>query len=38
MNHVRDWSNSGELGARRIDTLYEAFDLERPGEDSKKKR
>ena len=37
MNHVREWSDAGELGAQRIDTLYEAFDLERPDEDSKKK-
>ena len=39
MGHVRDWteteSDAGEFGALRIDTLYEAFDLERP--DSKKK-
>ena len=32
MNHVRDWSDTGELGTLRIDTLYEAFDLERPDE------
>ena len=37
MDHVRDWSNTDELGALRIDTLYEAFDLERSGEDSNKK-
>jgi glutamyl-tRNA reductase len=30
MGHVRQWSDEGELGAVRIDTLYEAFDLERP--------
>jgi glutamyl-tRNA reductase len=35
MGHVRDWSDAGELGALRIDTLYEAFDLERP--EAKKK-
>ncbi len=37
MNHVRDWSDAGELSALRIDTLYEAFDLERPDEDPSKK-
>jgi glutamyl-tRNA reductase len=36
MGHVRDWSHAGELGALRIDTLYEAFDLERPTADKKK--
>lgn len=35
MSHVRDWSDSGELGELRIDTLYEAFDLERPSRDEK---
>jgi len=30
MGHVRQWSDTGELGALRIDSLYEAFDLERP--------
>jgi glutamyl-tRNA reductase len=30
MSHVREWSDEGPLGALRIDTLYEAFDLERP--------
>jgi glutamyl-tRNA reductase len=37
MGHVRDWSQAGELGALRIDTLYEAFDLERPKPTDKKK-
>jgi glutamyl-tRNA reductase len=30
MGHVREWGDAGELGALRIDTLYEAFDLDRP--------
>jgi glutamyl-tRNA reductase len=30
MNRVRSWSDEGDLGQLRIDTLYEAFDLERP--------
>ncbi len=30
MNRVREWSDEGDLGALRIDSLYEAFDLERP--------
>jgi glutamyl-tRNA reductase len=30
MNRVRSWSDEGDLGELRIDTLYEAFDLERP--------
>jgi len=39
MSHVRDWSDAGELGGLRIDTLYEAFDLERPdSQDSEKTR
>lgn len=40
MGHVRDWSESdaGELGALRIDTLYEAFDLERPDDGSGRKK
>jgi glutamyl-tRNA reductase len=29
MSQVRDWSDSGDLGALRIDTIYEAFALER---------
>ena len=29
MTNVRDWSGDGQLGALRIDTLYEAFGLER---------
>lgn len=37
MGHVREWSDSGELGALRIDTLYEAFDLDRPDRSTKKK-
>ena len=37
MGHVRDWSDAGELGALRIDSLYEAFDLKRPNASSKKK-
>lgn len=32
MSTVREWSDSGELGAVRIDTLYEAFELDRPVE------
>ena len=31
MGRVREWSDQGDLGALRIDTLYEAFELERPG-------
>lgn len=31
MSRVREWSDEGDLGALRIDTLYEAFDLDRPG-------
>jgi glutamyl-tRNA reductase len=31
MGRVRAWSDEGDLGALRIDTLYEAFELERPG-------
>ena len=38
MSNVREWSDSGELGALRIDALYEAFDLERSGSSEKKKR
>jgi len=30
MSRVREWSDEGDLGALRIDTLYEAFDLDRP--------
>jgi glutamyl-tRNA reductase len=30
MSRVRSWSDEGDLGELRIDTLYEAFDLERP--------
>ena len=30
MSRVREWSEEGDLGALRIDALYEAFDLERP--------
>jgi glutamyl-tRNA reductase len=30
MSRVREWSDQGDLGALRIDTLYEAFDLDRP--------
>jgi glutamyl-tRNA reductase len=30
MGRVREWSDQGDLGALRIDTLYEAFELERP--------
>jgi glutamyl-tRNA reductase len=30
MARVREWGDAGELGALRIDTLYEAFDLDRP--------
>jgi glutamyl-tRNA reductase len=30
MSHVREWGDGSDLGALRIDTLYEAFDLERP--------
>lgn len=37
MGHVREWSQAGELGSLRIDTLYEAFDLERPKKSDKKK-
>ncbi len=37
MGHVRDWSNEGALGELRIDTLYEAFDLERPKTTDRKK-
>lgn len=37
MGHVREWSDAGELGAVRIDTLYEAFDLDRPDGSDKKK-
>jgi glutamyl-tRNA reductase len=37
MGHVRDWSDAEELGALRIDTLYEAFDLDRPDTPPKKK-
>ncbi len=33
MSRVREWSDEGDLGALRIDTLYEAFDLDRPGPD-----
>ncbi|MGH9320335.1 MAG: hypothetical protein ACRD3V_10685, partial [Vicinamibacteria bacterium] len=33
MSRVREWSDEGELGALRIDALYEAFDLERIGPD-----
>ncbi len=29
MSRVREWSDEGDLGALRIDTLYEAFDLDR---------
>jgi len=35
MGNVRDWSDAGELGSLRIDALYEAFDLERPGASKK---
>ena len=28
MSHVREWSDEGDLGSMRIDTLYKAFDLE----------
>ena len=38
MGHVREWSDAGELGALRIDALYEAFDLERPSPPDNKKR
>jgi glutamyl-tRNA reductase len=31
MSRVREWSDEGDLGALRIDSLYEAFDLDRPG-------
>ncbi len=31
MSRVREWSDEGDLGALRIDTLYEAFELDRPG-------
>jgi glutamyl-tRNA reductase len=37
MGHVREWSNGGEPGALRIDTLYEAFDLDRSETSDKKK-
>jgi glutamyl-tRNA reductase len=30
MSRVRDWGEGGDPGALRIDTLYEAFDLDRP--------
>ncbi|HEY7699838.1 MAG TPA: glutamyl-tRNA reductase [Vicinamibacteria bacterium] len=30
MSRVREWSDEGDLGALRIDSLYEAFDLDRP--------
>ena len=30
MSRVREWSDEGDLGALRIDTLYEAFELDRP--------
>ena len=36
MARVREWGEGGDLGALRIDTLYEAFDLDRkdpPGDD-----
>ncbi len=32
MSRVRQWSDEGDLGALRIDTLYEAFELDRPGD------
>jgi len=38
MSRVREWGDSGELGAVRIDMLYEAFDIERPDETDRKKR
>ncbi len=40
MGHVRDWTenDAGEIDALRIDTLYEAFDLERPESNKKKSR
>jgi glutamyl-tRNA reductase len=38
MSRVREWSEQGDLGALRIDTLYEAFELERgePGPDEER--
>jgi glutamyl-tRNA reductase len=38
MSQVREWSEQGDLGALRIDTLYEAFDLDRPGPGSDEER
>ncbi|MFQ5789700.1 MAG: glutamyl-tRNA reductase [Acidobacteriota bacterium] len=32
MGHIRDWGGDEELGALRIDTLYEVFDLNRSTE------
>ncbi len=30
MGRIRDWSSKGKLGALRIDTIYELFELPRP--------
>jgi glutamyl-tRNA reductase len=38
MAHVREWSDGGELGRLRIDTLYEAFDLDRPHENDPRRK
>jgi glutamyl-tRNA reductase len=34
MTHIRQWSNDDELGALRIDTIYEAFELPRSRDSS----
>ncbi len=38
MSQVRIWSDQGDLGALRIDTLYEAFGLDRPEPGSDEER
>ena len=35
MTHIRQWSEDDELGALRIDTIYEAFDLPRSDDQAK---
>jgi hypothetical protein len=34
MSHLREWSEEEELGAVRIDTIYELFDLPRSQDSS----
>jgi glutamyl-tRNA reductase len=35
MSRIREWGDEGDLGALRIDALYEAFGLDRPGSEQK---